>query len=316
MATHELPDFFGGVFATIVATYDDAFRRLIGNIMTFYRDRLFNPHWGEQIAFRPNNSLNIGMTFQGLDQQQVEAIWRPFLAEIEAVPQDFRVERPPVILALPARRFWEPVFLKSLGDLVLTDDRPGAPVSNIFWAGNLEESGQVLHGYQSVWMPEALLRPDAETKLADALFAASRYWGVSLHFNKGLASASAPALQASRDTAMNPAAFDAFALLISGAEGPPAYPGIPGREPDVATARRAAKAIGRAMNEIRTRLGAGGSYLAESDFFETDWQAAFWGSNAERLRAVKAKYDPDDLFIVHHGVGSHRWSPDGFSRPE
>jgi hypothetical protein len=70
------------------------------------------------------------------------------------------------------------------------------------------------------------------------LFAASRHWGVSLHFNQGLAGASAAALQASRDTAMNPAAFDAFALLISGAEGPPAYPGISGREPDVATARR------------------------------------------------------------------------------
>ena len=316
LATHDLPDFFGGVFTTIAATFDHAFRRLIGKVMTFYRDGLFNPHWGEQIAFRPNNSLNIGMTFQGLDQQQAEMIWRPFLAEIEASPQDFRIERPPVILALPARRFWEPAFLKSLGDLVLTDDRPGAPASNIFWAGNLEESGQVLHGYQSVWMPEALLRPDAETKLADALFTASRHWGVSLHFNKGLAGASAPALQASRDTAMNPATLDAFALLISGAEGPPAFPGIPGREPDVATARREAKAIDRAVNEIRTRLGAAGSYLAESDFFETDWQTAFWGSNAERLRAVKTKYDPDDLFIVHHGIGSHRWSRDGFSQLE
>jgi hypothetical protein len=115
---------------------------------------------------------------------------------------------------------------------------------------------------------------------------------------------------------MNPVAFDAFALLISGAQGRPAYPGISGREPDVATSRREAKAIGRAMREMRTRLGTGGSYLAESDFFETDWQAAFWGNNAKRLRVVTAKYDPDALFIVHHGVGSRRWSADGFSRSE
>jgi hypothetical protein len=115
---------------------------------------------------------------------------------------------------------------------------------------------------------------------------------------------------------MNPAVLDAFALLISGAEGPPAYPGIPRREPDVGMARSQAAAIGRAMSEIRAPLGASGSYLAESDFFERDWQTAFWGSNAERLRAVKAKYDPDDLFIVHHGVGSHRWKADGFSRLE
>jgi hypothetical protein len=312
LATHELPEFFGGVFATIRATSDAAFRRLIGMVMGFYRDKLFNPHWGEQIAFRPNNSVNIGMTFQGLDQRGAEALWRPFFGEIEASPQDFRIERPPLIVALPARRFWEPAFLKSLGEFVLSDDRPGASSSNIFWAGNLEESGQVLHGYQSVWMPAALLKRDAE--LAEALFAASRHWGVGLHFNKGLAGAPASVLEASGGTATNPAMLDAFALLISGAEGPPAFPGIFGREPDAAAARRQAKAIDRAVREIKNRSGAIGSYLAESNYFEESWQSAFWGSNADKLQSVKAKYDPDDLFIVHHGVGSERWSKDGFSR--
>ena len=142
LATHDLPEFFGGVFATIHATSDAAFRRLIGKAIGFYRDRLFNPHWGEQIAFRPNNSLNIGMTFQGLNQQGAEALWRPLFSEIEAL-QEFRIEHLPMIVALPAKRFWEPAFLKSLGEFVLSDDRPSAPASNIFWAGNLEESGQI-----------------------------------------------------------------------------------------------------------------------------------------------------------------------------
>jgi hypothetical protein len=66
---------------------------------------------------------------------------------------------------------------------------------------------------------------------------------VSLHFNKGLAGAPAATLQASRDTATNPAALDASALLISAAEGPSADPGIANHEPDVATVRRQAKAI-------------------------------------------------------------------------
>ena len=57
-----------------------------------------------------------------------------------------------------------------------------------------------------------------------------------------------------------------------------------------------------------------GSYVSESDFFEKDWQQAFWGSNYARLRAVKETYDPDGLFFVHHGVGSEDWSADGFSR--
>jgi FAD/FMN-containing dehydrogenase len=54
--------------------------------------------------------------------------------------------------------------------------------------------------------------------------------------------------------------------------------------------------------------------VAESDFFEPDWQQAYWGPHYERLRAVKAKFDPTGLFFVHHGVGGEEWSADGFGK--
>ncbi|CAH2407272.1 FAD-dependent oxidoreductase [Mesorhizobium escarrei] len=314
LRTHELPEFFGAVFATIDATSDAAFHRLIVKIVEFYSKALFNPHWGEQIAFRPGNVLAISMVFQGLDQQQAETIWRPFFDWVAGSPQDFSLEAEPVIIAVPARNLWDPEFLKKIPGLVLADNRPDAGKANVFWASNLEETGQVLHGYQSAWIPSSLLQADRQQNLADALFAATRHWTVSLHVNKGLAGAPAEVIDAARQTATNPVVLDAFALAISGAEGPPAYPGIADREPDLAAARRDANAIDKAMNEIRKLIPAVGSYVAESDFFDERWRDAFWGSNYIKLLAVKDRYDPDGLFFVHHGVGSERWSDDGFTR--
>ena len=113
---------------------------------------------------------------------------------------------------------------------------------------------------------------------------------------------------------MNPAVVDAFALVISGAGGPPAYPDVPGHEPDIAAAQARAAKVTAAMDEIRRVAPRAGSYVWETDYAQPHWQEAFWGDNYNRLLAVKTKYDPDGLFFLHHGVGSEDWSPDGFTR--
>jgi Berberine and berberine like len=68
------------------------------------------------------------------------------------------------------------------------------------------------------------------------------------------------------------------------------------------------------MGELRRVIPDDGSYLAESDFFDEAWRRSFWGANYPRLLAVKDRYDLDGLFFVHHGVGSERWTADGFTR--
>jgi hypothetical protein len=65
LRTPELPDRFGAVFGTIRAASDGAFRRLLARLIGFYRDQLFNPHWGEQLVFGRGNAVRIAMVFQG-----------------------------------------------------------------------------------------------------------------------------------------------------------------------------------------------------------------------------------------------------------
>jgi FAD/FMN-containing dehydrogenase len=315
LRTRDLPNFFGGVLVTIKATSDAAFQRLIAEFIRFYAESLFNPHWGESVAFHPDNTLSVTMVFQALDQQEAENVWRPFLAWITKSPTDFTLASAPRFRSVPARNFWDAEYLrKNLPGRVLADDRPGASEDNVFWAGNLGEAGFFLHGYESTWLPASLLEKQRQKQLGDALFTSSRYWEVALHFNKGLAGARPDELAAARETAMNPAVLDAFALVIIAGGGPPAFPGIRGHEPDLAAARKNAGEIDKSMNELRKIVPNAGSYVSESNYFEQSWQRSFWGANYPRLRAVKAKYDPTGLFFVHHGVGSEEWSADGFTR--
>jgi len=315
LKVQELPETFGAVNFTIRASSPGAFRRLIGLIVDFYAASLMNPRWGEQIRLRAGNVLSVAMVFQGLERSQAQAVWQPLFDALAAAPQDFSIDFSPLkIVSTSARSFWQPTLIKKALGFISTDDRPGAPAGNVFWPGDKGQAGQFLHGYQSAWLPASLLSASNRAALCDALFAATRHWSVSLHVNKGLAGAPEHVLAAARDTATHPAVLDAFALAICGANGPPAYPGIPGHEPDLALARRHAQDIDQAMSELRKLVPDAGSYVSESNYFQPDWQHSFWGAHYERLLAVKAKYDPDDLFFVHHGVGSEHWSPDGFQR--
>lgn len=314
LRTRELPETFGGAFGAIRASSDTAFRALIAQAMSFYRSDLFNPHWGEQMVFQSDNTLRISMVFQGLSQAQAQQVWAPFLAWVRA-RNEYAFAKEVTIFALPARHFWDADFFRQHApQLIVEDNRPGAPRKHFLWAGDQGQAGQFLHAYKSAWLPTALLEKHAQAKLVDAMFAASREWGFALHFNKGLAGAPDEERTAARDTATHPGMVDAFALAISASEGQPAFRGMPGPGPDLAKARREAVAIGRAMDALLKVAPQAGSYVSESDYFQGDWQASFWGANYSRLAAVKRKYDPDGLFFVHHGVGSEGWSMDGFAR--
>jgi FAD/FMN-containing dehydrogenase len=303
LRTHELPEYFGGVFGDITATSDAAFKTLVARFIAFYRERLFNAHWGEQVSLREGRKLHLAMVFQGLDRAQAQAVWAPFLDWLRA-SEDYTFKEP-TIMAVPARRFWDADFWsKAAPGIMVKDEREGAPVHHAVWQGDRGQVGWYIHAYESTWLPAALLEEDAQARLVDALCAASQQWWVELHFNKGLAGAPAEALAAARNTATHPGVVDAFALAIIAGGGDPAYPGMPGARPDEAEAHRRAAAIRRAMDLLRKAAPNAGAYVSESDFFQQRWQETYWGPNYPKLLKIKQRYDPDGLFTVRHGVGS------------
>jgi FAD/FMN-containing dehydrogenase len=129
----------------------------------------------------------------------------------------------------------------------------------------------------------------------------------------GLAGGPCQAIEATRDTATNPAVLNAFALAIVGDAGA-GCPGVRSQEPDVAAGRKSREEIHKCVNELRAIVPDDAAYVSESNCFQDDWQHAYRGSNYARLAAVKKKYDPTGLFFVHNGVGSEEWSEDGFVR--
>ena len=184
LRTHALPAYFGAVLTTITAASDAAYVALVGQVLSFYHQRLLNRHWGEVLRFGPGRQIAFTMTFQGLTRAQAERTWAPLFAWVTARPADYTLT-PPAVLAVPAQDFWNADVVGEGPGLIVRDDRPGAPAGQFYWAVDADQVGQVLHGYESTWVSQRLLDPERRPALVDALVRASQIRPVALHCNKG-----------------------------------------------------------------------------------------------------------------------------------
>ena len=88
---------------------------------------------------------------------------------------------------MQARGWWNADKNHSL----VRDPRAGAPAHHAWWEGDQDQVGAYLHGYDSLWLPAALLHEAGGGRLTAAVFAASRHKELGFHMNKGLAGAPA-----------------------------------------------------------------------------------------------------------------------------
>ena len=234
LRTHDLPAFFGAAFMTIKATSDAAFRRLIGRVVSFYQREPLQSALGRADRLPagqpPRDRHGVPRAGPAAGGDNLAPV--PRLAGRFAAGFQHRVGAMDRVSASPAL----------LGSRIPQRDSPASCLRTIVRALPRPTcSGRAIWARRDRCCTATSRRGSlprycsrtGRNSLGDALFAASRHWRVSLHLNKGLAGAPADAIAAARDTAMNPAVLDAFALVISAAEGPPAYPGIPGHEPDL-----------------------------------------------------------------------------------
>lgn len=299
--THPMPETLSSMAGAVRAAGDADYRALVGALISFLPD-LDEQRWGEQIRFGPDNTVYLRMLTVGVSGDQADAVWQPFLGWAGRQP-GIEVSEASIV-TMPFAGFWDHRWWDEVyPGQISRDDRPGAGSGDFWWTSNQLEVSWYLDTFQSRWIPRSLFE-ESPGALADTLFGASRHWFLDLHVNKGLWGTAPEAAERDRATSINPAAFDAAALLITASFQREAFPGVTGHEPDRAAGAASACRVGEVMSLVRAITPGAGSYVNETDYFEPDWQDSFWGTNYPRLLEIKHSRDPGNLFRVHHGVGS------------
>ena len=301
LQTHDLPKTFGAVIGKIQAHSDQAYLHLLEYFLNFYRDELNNEHWGEQITFKPDNSLQINMVFQGLSQEQASQVWSPFKRWIEGQEDAFKGEF--VITVAPGQEFWSYEFFSTHAPTAIVPYREGK--EGIFsWSGDQISVMSYWFTSQSRWLPIRLFQTDCCAQLANTIFQASRHWEFAIHIGKGLSGASPEAIQRSKDSSINSVCLDSAALAVFGAVKHPFYPWQQLTDSDKKEGLQQVFKVNTAMKILMDATPESGAYSNEADYFQKNWQQAFWGDNYPKLLEIKWKYDPDQFFRSHHSVGS------------
>ena len=305
LKAHPLPKTMGVYEATIKASSDESYQTLIEQFLTFFKNQLNSRHWGEQFAFNPDNSLTIFLMFQGLDEEEINTTWKPFISWLKNNKQQYEYKHNHFFIK--PNKMWDLKWWQQHHpEFVTINTGPDAREGEYWWTPNSGEVYKYWYAYQSWWFPYQWLDKTEIKKTADIFFKASRTSSISIHMNKGLYHASDSARKSIPKTSTHPKVLDSVGLILMSAGT------LDVVEEHTTQMKNKANAINKAMNHIKSLAPNAGTYANEADYFQDNWQYAFYGTHYQKLLKIKNKYDPNGLFYCHHCVGSESWDDDGF----
>ena len=299
LQTHDPPKLFGILTGKITAHSDQAYKNLLIQMIGLYRDQLSNKHWGESISISPKNEIELGLVFNDLTKLQAQTIWRPLLEWIKIRPHLYTIKTN--FSVLPFKDLYDPKFMKeNYPEMVELDDRSG---SRFWWKSNQAEVSAFIFTYKSRWLPMSLY--ENPTRLAGILFEASRHREFVMTINKSLSGAEPNVLARERQTCLNPTLLKSAAWVRMKSIETNAYPQVAGHKPDMKKGKEIMDRVNKGMKIIEDATPGAGTYSNEADYYEKNWQHAYWGkANYQKLLVIKKKYDPHGLFQPHQSVGS------------
>lgn len=302
LLSHPMPERLALITGEVQAADDDAYRELIEAVLRFYPVHLDNPHWGETIQFKSDNSLELSLTALDLVDMDVRRVIEQLLAPFRAQPQRFKVKLE--FIFLPFADVWNADAWDRLKPGMITrDPESDASAGRFWWTGDGDQTGAFWNSYDSIWIPTKELREQPE-QMAMAFFRASRHFEFEFAINKGLSGQGIDARQRDLQTALHPDCFEAAGLVICSDRQDDCYPGVPGYEYNLEHGIQRAHQVQGAMAELRKILPNSGTYGNEANYFLQQPGRSQWGSHLTRLQAIKQRVDPQNLFRVHNGIGN------------
>jgi hypothetical protein len=264
LRTHELPEYFGGVFGEITPAAMTRLQAPWSRASSpSTAKRLFNPHWGEQVSLRDGRQLHLSMVFQGLDRAQAQAVWAPFLDWVRAsgTTRSRADHHGGAGAPLLGRRFLEQGRARHHGE-----GRPRRRAGPPRRVAGRPRPGRLVHPRLRIGLAAGrLLEEGARRGWWTACARPADKWWVELHFNKGIAGAPPEALEPRAPPPPIPAwtrsrwrSSPAAAIRLTRAcrARSPTRPGPTG----------APSAIRSAMDALRKVAPDAGAYVSESDF--------------------------------------------------